>query len=417
MRPGAFVSTVLQGTEQTAPDEGPIGGGRTTAAPEPDTLELIIPGRSIPLGFVRESEVVYLVGRDRGAQWPVELLRTGSASLGISNRRARGSVDLLVDLAEKDRVLDAFRRKYGSRRFERWYGNPARVLRVRLGPEPAALGGEDHYYDWLTAEFDNVADDYDRHILGNRINRLLRDRSLAELRRTFEQAGHLLEIGCGSGMETLPLLREGREIFCVDISERMLDVVREKARREGFGERLRTERLPAALIGQLLRVLGPGAFDGAYSTYGALNCEADLAPIPPALHGLLGPGKRFVAGVYNRWCAFEVIGYSLTGQFRRAFGRAGRPVRVGSSRFCVDVFAHSPSAFERAFDPWFDREHVAAVPVLLPPSDLVGYAEKFGQGFDRLDHLDRALSTRWPFRLLGDHFLMTLRRNPRESPT
>jgi len=384
---------------------------------EPDSLELLLPDEKVPLGFVREGEVVYLVGRDRGARWPVELLRDGTARLAISGERASGSAELLVDPTEKDRVLDRFRQKYGPRRYERWYGNPARVLRVRIGPGGAAPSGRDRYYDWLTSEFDNVADDYDRHILGNRINRLLRDRSLAVLRETFGPARFLLEIGCGSGMETLPLLREGHEILCVDISERMLDVVREKARREGLAGRLRTERLAAGSIARLLSDLGPGAFEGAYSTYGALNCEADLAPIPPALHGLLAPGARFVAGVYNRWCAFEVVGYSLTGQFGRAFGRAGRPVRVGSSRFCVDVFAHSPTTFERTFAPWFERERLVAVPLLLPPSDLVGYAEKFAGGFDRLDRWDRALSTHWPFRLLGDHFLMTLLRSARASPT
>jgi SAM-dependent methyltransferase len=377
---------------------------------EPESLVLFLPQGTVPLGYVREAEVVYLVGRDRNARWPVELLRRGFASFAIAGEKLTGPAELLVDPEEKDRVLDRFRQKYGPERYAQWYGNPARVLQIRLGPTGATRSTKDRYYDWLTAEFDNVADDYDRHILGNRINRLLRDRSLALLRRTFGPARTLLEIGCGSGMETLPLLRDGHEILCVDISERMLDVVREKAHREGLTDRLRTERLSAGSLPQLLRTLGPGTFEGAYSTYGAMNCEADLAPIPPALHDLLAPGGRFVAGVYNRWCAFEVVGYSLTGQFERAFGRAGRPVRVGSSRFCVDVFAHSPSAFERTFAPWFERERLVAVPVLLPPSDLVGYAEKFAEGFDRLDRWDQAVSARWPFRLLGDHFLMTLRR-------
>jgi SAM-dependent methyltransferase len=388
----------------------PLRPGPGSRPRETESLELLLPQGTVPLGYVREAEVVYLVGRDRSARWPVELLRSGFASLAIGGERVRGSTDLLVDPAERDRVLYRFREKYGPERYERWYGKPARVLRVHLGPIDATRSTKDRYYAWLTAEFDNVADDYDRHILGNRINRLLRDRSLEVLRQTFGSARSLLEIGCGSGMETIPLLRDGHEVLCVDISERMLDVVREKARREGLTGRLRTEHLSASSLGRLLRTIGPGTFEGAYSTYGALNCEADLAPIPPALHGLLAPGGRVVAGVYNRWCAFEVVGYSLTGQFDRAFGRAGRPVRVGSSRFCVDVFAHSPSTFERTFTPWFEREKVVAVPVLLPPSDLVVYAEKFAGGFDRLNRWDQAVSALWPFRLLGDHFLMTLRR-------
>jgi SAM-dependent methyltransferase len=398
-------------------DAGTLSGAVASAfVAEPTSLELRLSEGAVPLGFVHEADEVYLVGRERSARWPVEVLREGTAEFAISGLHLRGSAELISDPNEKQRILGLFRAKYGDERYERWYGNPARVLRVRLGPSPPPATAEERYHGWLAAEFDNVADDYDRHILGNRINRLLRDRSLAELRSTFSRAHRLLEIGCGSGMETLPLLREGHEILCVDISERMLEVVRQKARKDGVAERLRTERSSAGAIGQLLRELGPGAFDGAYSTYGALNCEVDLGPIPPALHGLVNPGGRFVAGVYNSWCAFELLGYSLTGQFGRAVGRLDRPVRVGSSRFCVDIFAHSVSTFARTFAPWFVPVRTAAVPVLLPPSDLAGYAEKFARGFDRLDRWDRAVATRWPFRFLGDHFLMTLRRSDHDPP-
>jgi SAM-dependent methyltransferase len=412
LSPGVVTRGATEGSGVVA--RGP--GGDAGVVDEAENLQLILASGPVPLGFVRQAEDVYLVGRERSARWPVEVLRTGSALLEISGRRTQGSVELLVDPSARAQVLDRFRLKYGTRRYERWYGHPARVLRVRVGRAGPAPDSDGRYYGWLSAEFDNVADEYDRHILGNRINRLLRDRSLAELRGAFARAPYLLEIGCGSGMETLPLLTEGHEVYCIDISERMLEVVRQKARRDGLSERLHTQRLAAGSISHLRTELGPAAFDGAYSTYGALNCEADLAPIPPALHGLIRPEGRFVAGVYNRWCAFELLGYSLTGQFHRAFGRSGRPVRVGSSRFCVDVFAHSAPDFERTFAPFFVRERVAAVPVLLPPSDLVGYAEKFGAGFDRLDRWDRALGARWPFRLLGDHFLMTFRRTERERP-
>ena len=249
--------------------------------------------------------------------------------LSISDAQVEGSAELITDPLERRDTLDRFRAKYGPEQYARWYKNAARVLRVRLGVPRAPADGGERYYGWLASEFDNIADDYDRHILGNRINRLLRDRSLAELRRVFGRASRLLEIGCGSGMETLPLLGEGHEIFCVDISERMLEVVRQKARKQGVAERLQTAKLAAAALPQFLDQVGPAAFDGAYSTYGAMNCEADLAPLPPALHGLLRPGARFVAGVYNRWCAFELLGYPSPGS---STGRSGAPVdRYGSA--------------------------------------------------------------------------------------
>ncbi len=365
----------------------------------------------MPLGFVREGESVYLVARERSAQWPVDLLRRSRADLALPDEERAGTPALITEPSERARVLGLFREKYGEAQFSRWYDHPARVVRVTLdGGSPPSPPGSAGYYSWLQAEFDNVADDYDRHITGNRMNLLLRNRSLAILRERLRDAHRLLEIGCGSGMETLPLLELGHEVTAVDISGRMLDVVRHKAEASGVAERLTTRELAARDLDGLKTPGGDGAFDGAYSTYGALNCEPDLSRIPTSLARLLRPGAPFVTAVYNRWCLFELVGYSLTFQTRRALGRRQNPVPVGASRFCVDVYAHSVGEFERLFEREFALEHLEAVPVFLPPSDLVGYADRFARHFDRLASWDAAAGRRWPFNRLGDHFLMTFVR-------
>jgi SAM-dependent methyltransferase len=401
----------LAATTVSFPATSETGKRGSTATAEAPNLEFSTPLGPVPLGFVAEGSAIYLVARERSARWPVTALREGTARVRLSTGIGEGPIRLITDPSEKKRVLELFRAKYGDSRFERWYDRPARILQVEIGVGSSAPSrGGASYHDWLRAEFDNVADDYDHHITGNRINLLLRNRSLAQLRRTFARSHSLIEIGCGSGMETLPLLSDGHELLCVDISSRMLDVVRAKARAEGFSERLRTRQLRASELGSLLRELGGAEFDAGYSTYGALNCEEELGSIPPALHALLRPDGRFVAGVYNRWCLFEVLGYALSGQPGRAFGRTHRPVPVGSSRFCVDIYAHSTSDFRRLFAPWFSVERVEAIPVILPPSDLVSYAEKFSRHFDQLANWDRSIGTRWPLRDLGDHFLMTFAR-------
>jgi SAM-dependent methyltransferase len=398
----------------------PAGTGDMADESIPDIerhLELSTSRSKVPLGFVAESRSIFLVARDRRARWPVVALREGSARVKVAGAELGGPIRLVTDLEEKHRILERFRRKYGHAQFARWYDRPARILRLDVLSGPAiSAAPPPEYIEWLTAEFDNIAAEYDHHILDNRINRLLRNRSLAELRPTFRSARRLLEIGCGTGTETLPLLEEGHEMLCVDISSRMLDVVRTKARAAGVAERLETRRLRASEVGTLARELGPAQFDGAYSTYGALNCEADLAPIPPALHELLRPGSRFVAGVFNRWCLTEAVGYTLAGRPRRALGRTRNPVMVGSSRFCIDVWAHSAAEFERLFDPWFRSERLEGVPSFLPSSEVAVYLDKFARRFDRLAEWDRAWGTRWPLARLGDHFLATFLRRDVPAP-
>lgn len=380
--------------------------------PGPRTpLRLRAGGGWVPLGFARESGVVYLVARARAAQWPIEVLREGVAELALPEGTVVGTPSLVTDPGERERILRLFREVYGDAQFTRWYENPARVIRVKLdGGSPAGRGGPSAYYAWLESEFDNVADDYDHHITGNRMNLLLRNRSLAVLMDRFRDAHHLLEIGCGSGMETLPLLQQGHEVEAIDISSRMLATVRHKAEGAGVAHRLTTRELAAGALGRLVEEGLAGSFDGAFSTYGALNCEPDLRAVPVALHRLLKPGAPFLTAIYNRWCLFELVGYSVTLQGRRALGRRRNPVPVGASRFCVDVYAYSVGDIQRLFQPVFELERLEGVPVLLPPSDLVSYANRFDRHFDRLAAWDASVGRRWPFNRLGDHFLMTFAR-------
>jgi SAM-dependent methyltransferase len=388
----------------------------STPAPEGRSLELLLPQGAVPLGFCAESGVVYLIARERSARWPIDLLRAQEARLRWPGGGMAGGVELVSEPAERERIFELFRRKYGPEGFHRWYEHPARVLKVHESGGVLADRGE-RYYGWIRAEFDNIADEYDRHITGNRMNFLLRNRSLARLRPLFAGRDPLLEIGCGSGMETVPLLEAGHQITVVDISDRMLEVVRRKARDRGCSERLRAVRARARDLEELVPQLGEGSFAGAYSTYGALNCEPALRPVGTALARLLAPGAPLFVGVYNRWCLFEVVGYSATLQFRRAFGRRERPVPVGGSRFCVDVFAYSVADVDGAFSPYFARRSIEAVPVLLPPSDLVAYAERFSRRFDSLAEWDARVGRRWPFQQMGDHFLATYARTERPAAT
>lgn len=377
----------------------------------PARLELQTPTGWLPLGFVRDGDVVFLIARERTAQWPVEVLRSGEATLRLPDGPARGRAALITDREARDAAISKFRRAYGPEQFLRWYDRPSRVLRVDLEAPPVAGSSDARYSGWLEAEFDNVADDYDHHILGNRMNRLLRDRSLAQLRTEFAPCHRLLEVGCGSGIETLTMLRDGHEVVAVDVSDRMLEVVRTKARADGLAERLQTVQGRA----RDLLVLGLGTngpFDAAYSTYGAMNCEPDLAPVARGFAELLPAGAPLMLGVYNRWCLFELLGYGVSLRPGRALGRRRNPVLVGASRFCIDVFAYSPQDLVAWFGESFERTRLEGVPVVLPPSDLTLYAERFSRRFDRLASLDARIGSHFPWNSLGDHFLATYRRRP-----
>jgi ubiquinone/menaquinone biosynthesis C-methylase UbiE len=377
------------------------------------TVELLSTGSWVTLSYVEDSGCLFLMSAGHGARWPSEILRNGEAVIRHEGGTISGRVELVSNREKRESIIEMFRLKYGDEKYNRWFSPAGRVVKVT--PSFTTSGGRETYYKWLESEFDSVAHDYDEHITGNSINMLLRERSLTLMKDVFCRSNKLLEIGCGSGMETLPLLKEGHDIVAVDISSEMLDIVRKKAADEGLSDHLITRKIKASEIESLVSEFGEGHFDGCYSTYGALNCEQTLSGIPEAIHVLLRRNGKFVAGIYNKYCLSEIIGYGLSFRFKRIMKRAETPVREGDSRFCIDVYSYSVPEVAKIFSRFFTVDRVIGVPVILPPSDLDAYARKFSNNSERLNAIDLWLGKRWPLSALGDHFLMVLKKKDRRS--
>ena len=81
-------------------------------------------------------------------------------------------------------------------------------------------------YDALSAVYDLFADDFD-HAKWAEYYRAL-------LRRAGVEAKSLVDAGCGTGLMTVELARDGARVVGVDISEGMLRAAAERLRREGL---------------------------------------------------------------------------------------------------------------------------------------------------------------------------------------
>jgi SAM-dependent methyltransferase len=97
----------------------------------------------------------------------------------------------------------------------------------------------------------------------------------------------LLEIGAGTGQDSLYFQDRGLEVIATDLSPRMVAYCLEKG-------------IDARVMDFLHLTFPPASFDAAY----ALNCllhvpNADLPAVLEAIHGLLRPGGLFFLGVYG----------------------------------------------------------------------------------------------------------------------
>ena len=119
--------------------------------------------------------------------------------------------------------------------------------------------------------FDNIAPTYDglNHILSLNIDRLWRRRVVRIVRRTG--AKRIMDMATGTGDLAVALAKhiDGSHILGVDLSEKMLDVAREKIRRQGLDERIVLQQGDA----EQLDDMAAGSLDAVTVAFGVRNFE------------------------------------------------------------------------------------------------------------------------------------------------
>jgi SAM-dependent methyltransferase len=255
--------------------------------------------------------------------------------------------------------------------------------------------------------FDDMAAEYDLREAGNPVMQLMRRRSLAMLESTFPHGATLLDVGCGTGTEAIWLARRGRTVFAVDSSPQMLKVLSERAGAASLT--VPSRLLRAGELSTLAAELGESSFDGAYSSFGALNTEPSLEPPVAALSRLVRPGGRIVLSVMNRWCVAEMGLLVAGGRAGQAVRRSRPSIRVTVGSNFADVTYPSWRQLRRALQPRFRVLSVQALPFLLVPYAWPALAAH-PRTYRTLCRLDAVLARRRPFTWLGDHLLVVAER-------
>lgn len=378
----------------------------------PPALLLFLPpsgneASGIPLRYVvREDDYFVAAPAQRIPEWATRLRGSPWVRWQVDGRRFSGfATPAEPDSAEVSDVLSELSSRHGRDAVQRWFGPDAVVFRLHPQAAPELASAEA-----IERHFDAVAPEYDRLVSANPMDRGLRDDALRILLGLFRSGDRVLEIGCGTGLETLPLARAGVHVVGIDVSQGMLDRLRSKATAEGLEQRIELRKLRAADLGRLSREYGAGAFRGAFSDFGALNLEPDGAGVPAALADLVAPSGVVVLTVWNRLCLAEMGLYALGLRPRRALARLQDPVPVGWSRFGIPAHAYSPGPFLRPYAAHFRLERLEGLPVAVPPYDFLPHLPNPERTLPLLEAADRAIRDRFPFNRVGDHFLAVLRR-------
>jgi SAM-dependent methyltransferase len=256
--------------------------------------------------------------------------------------------------------------------------------------------------------FDSVAAVYDGERGNNAAIQDMREEMWRWLDALFAPGGHLLDLGCGTGLDAARMARVGYRVTASDWSAEMVRRTSERAQRERLTPQVHTINIGAHELG---RVAETGAFDGIYSNLGALNCVPDLGDVAQQCARLLRPGGKLVFSVIGRVCPWEVAHYVRRGRFARAavrYVRGATPVRLNERTVWTRYY--TPREFYRPFSRLFGLAHHRGLCVFVPPPYLTGIRERHPQWQRRLWRIDRQVAG-WPLlRGIGDHFLMVMHK-------
>lgn len=272
-----------------------------------------------------------------------------------------------------------------------------------------------------TAAFDRLAPDYDRLASGD-LFRLLREQTHAAFARLIAPGSRVLEIGCGTGLDTVFLAGRGCQVVACDPSEEMVSRALCQLARRGLDDRAMV--VPCGLQDAAAFVdalTAPAPFDAIVSNFGALNCVEHLAPLGALVHRHLRHGGPIVLGLMGRACATEAVYFVMTGRPALVTRRRGRgAVAVPVAGLDVPTFYHRVGDVRRALGPYVDGFRLEGIGVALPPPYFEPRWITLPAGLRRVAAvIDRMVAPWPPFNRLGDHVLVRCRkrRAPRGDTT
>ena len=255
--------------------------------------------------------------------------------------------------------------------------------------------------------FNQLARRYDDLFTRSLIGRAQRNAVWRVIAQTFRSGDQVLELNCGTGEDALFLAGKGVSVVACDASEQMIEYAQRRLRAEAPNTSVKFAQLP---IEQIAEIRTEGAFDGIFSNFSGLNCVADLSQTAEDLATLIPPGAPLIICLSTRFCISEIVWFLIHGRPQEAFRRCSGHAAAKVGEFVVDVYYPTLRQLQKSFSPTFVMRSCVGIGITVPPSYVEPWIRKFPNLLHVMETIDRALSARPGFRVIGDHMLVSFER-------
>jgi SAM-dependent methyltransferase len=266
------------------------------------------------------------------------------------------------------------------------------------------LGGGADAFDALASRYDALFSPAANPLVG-----LARARVHAALGRHFAPGARLLELGCGTGEDTLALAARGHTLVACDPAPQMLARAEAKLGAEGRAAAVRFVRGGASTLAQAWPTLDVRV-DGVFSNFAPLNCELSLEPVRRLLAQALAPGGRFVGVVLPKICPLEIALFLARGEPRTAFRRFRRSPVADVDGRTFPMRYYGVRDFDQALGAGFRRIEVRSLGLFLPPLSFGPQLGRASRLLDALTALEDRTAGLPGLRHLGDHIIVVYER-------
>jgi ubiquinone/menaquinone biosynthesis C-methylase UbiE len=281
------------------------------------------------------------------------------------------------------------------------------------GNQIPARPRKSHFLSPSAAAFDTMAASYDADATHVMLAHWLREQVWARLGKLFATGDRVLEIGCGTGEDALWLARRGVYVTATDGSPAMLEVAKRKIQQAKLDSFVEFRLLDLAAVPTW--ELPIGAYDGAFSNFGALNCVGSWTDLGEMLARVVKRGGHLGFGVMGPVCLWEIGYHLLRGRRKLATRRWQGSANAHLNGLPFTVYYPTLQHLQRELGTAFTRRALRGIGVFVPPSDLYAAVGSRPRLARLLMKLDSAVSSRWPFTTLGDHYWLELERTPQKT--
>lgn len=249
---------------------------------------------------------------------------------------------------------------------------------------------------------------FDELYTTDKIVQYKRERVRTHVQQYAKPEGRILELNAGTGEDAIYFAQRDYRVHATDIATGMQSVLEQKVSREHLSEKITNEICSYTALETLL---DKGPYDHIFSNFAGLNCTDRLDKVLDSFSPLLKTGGIVTLVVLPEFCLWE-FSLILKGKWKTAFrrfaGKKGARSHIEGEYFTC--WYYNPSFIIKRLHEDFELLSLEGLCTIVPPSYIQGFTKKYPNVFRWLCKLESRWKSYWPWRSIGDYYIISLRK-------